>query len=519
MNDGLSLGAYYTRQNYKDVENLAKIATGSAIVPQSEGLLDGAGLMLGFVGVTEGAKILSSGWKNRNDLGAWWNNGIEACKNDYQIKKGLFANGGWRNPSVYKDAWNQHSASTVLERLPKDKKLQYLEEGAQKSENAQKALESYKKAEEAAKLAKANPANARAAITEANAHLAHANNFAHKAAVAGEVKTGFWGKIGRFFGKYTGMSKLNGAVKGLATESPAVAKVLKYGKGNGVMAALMGGVELFTQVIPAYSQLGAASGTKQVVKSTVKTAAGLGGFSAGMAAGTAIGTLIFPGAGSLVGGLVGGLCGMIGGTIGSWAATKAVSPFTKSELEIAKEKEAKDITKQAIKDPAKMQMLVAAAGQKVQENGGQTEDGKIAFTSLNRILKSDSYRQAQATGQNTVLRNKEDADADALRRYQESQYASQNSQNPYAGYASNASAAYPNYSNQGYTNPYANASFYGSPMTGQAGYMNQSVYGNTAMSNPYAQYQMPTFGQQNWMDQDFMTLGGINPRMGYNGIA
>jgi phage tail tape-measure protein len=200
-------------------------------------------------------------------------------------------------------------------------------------------------------------------------------------------------------------------MKNFALKSPAMGKLLKYGKGNGWFLALEGGMALFTQIIPSFSQLGTGSGIKQIFKSTVKTAASVGGWivgsavagQAGAMAGAAIGSIV-PGVGTVIGGVVGGLIGMIGGCIGAWAATKVATKIVgKDELELAKEKEAKRLAKEASKSPEQMQAMLTTAAQRLQSEG-ESEDSKMVFGSLqnlSNIAQSKGYKSQTAVQDNT----------------------------------------------------------------------------------------------------------------------
>ena len=201
---------------------------------------------------------------------------------------------------------------------------------------------------------------------------------------------------------YTVLTKCNGWLKGLATESPIMAKLLKHGKGNGLFLAIGAITELF-QIIPAFG-LGADKGIAQIGKSAVNTAASIGGWTVGAAAGVqggamlgaAIGAVGGP-VGSIAGSVIGSLCGLIGGCIGSWAATKASKAFVgKDEVEKAKEKQTKEVTKELSKDPKAMQELMQTAAQKLNSEGIDSEDAKIAFTSIKKlaqVTQGNSFNQ------------------------------------------------------------------------------------------------------------------------------
>lgn len=371
----------FAQYSARDIENITKYALGTNIVEPDENPLGGPTILIG-AGI-ESFKIGSWAWKNRKDLSGAWQIEKQGFAKDLEYKKGLLGNGGWKKAETYKTVWNNYSANMVTESIPEGKKLESL------SAETKKAYEAARKAAEAAKTAKTTEA-AREYIKTANESLAKARNLAHIETSALEATTK-WGKFTKGLGKYTGVTKLNGFMAKTATESPLMAKALKFGKGNGWFVAITGGLELFTQVIPAYSKLGAGSGTKQLMKSTAKTAASIGGWTAGMAAGAAIGSII-PGAGTVIGGAIGALCGFIGGTLGSWAAEKATESIVgKNELDIAKEKEAEEISQQATQDPQAVQQLMAQAAQRLEQEGTESEDAKIAFGSLQKIANSEAY--------------------------------------------------------------------------------------------------------------------------------
>ena len=140
-----------------------------------------------------------------------------------------------------------------------------------------------------------------------------------------------------------GATGLSTAVKGAETLS-TMGKIknwttgaLKSGGFKG-MAIFEGILETFTNVIPAF-QISAASGIKQIFKSSVSVAGSAAGWcigaKGGAVAGAAIGTAICPGIGTAVGGFLGWA---VGGLSGSWLGRKVAGLFTgKSEVDKAKE--------------------------------------------------------------------------------------------------------------------------------------------------------------------------------------
>lgn len=454
-----------------ELENLTKYATGTPITPVDDGgPFAGMGLMLGISGgmsALQGGKWL---WNNRQDLSGGWAKNKAASLAQYnklQTAGGLMSKGG------YQYLVNTQNAKSVIEAIPSAKKLANLTEAAKASDKATKALKNYESARKAAEYAMASPQNAKRALYVANRRLANARALAH-----GQIPAkGFFGKTGSFISKATGYSKASGAIKTFATKSPLTAKLLKCGKGNGAFLAITGGIELFTQVIPTFSQLGAKKGAKQAVKSTVKVGASIGGWIAGAKAGALAGAAIgsfFPGLGNVVGGLIGAACGLIGGCVGSWLAGKAADKVCgKNELDKAKEAQAKQIARQAKTDKAAMQEIAAAAAQRLQAEGPDSADAKIAFGSLKKIQSSQT---AQTTTSNPYTTNTQAQNA----------YTS----NPYT---TNATPSF-----QGLNQQYN----YNQNSFGQNLYAQNQFQGNpfmTAMGNQKF--------NQNPMDMDFMAMG------------
>ncbi len=168
-------------------------------------------------------------------------------------------------------------------------------------------------------------------------------------------------------------------------------KILKTGGFKG-MFIIEGLIEGATEVLPTFSQLGAAKGFKQLAKSTVNVAASAGGWAAGAAAGAAIGSII-PGAGTVVGGAIGAAIGLAGGLIGSWLGRKAATAVTgKSEMEKEKEKQAKIQGVQISQSPQDAAQLSAAVKQQAMQD--DSKDAKIALEAA-KILEHTAAMQTQ----------------------------------------------------------------------------------------------------------------------------
>jgi len=380
MGPNISVGSKYSSSQYsRDLENVIKYATGTNIITPEEGPLDGMGIMVGIGVATDAFKGGQWLWSNRKDTKGAWATFAEEAK----LKSNAFNEaGGWKNPEAYKLALREHNAKTIAELIPQGDKFTSLSKETQGL---------YLEAQKATELAVKNPLKIKDAFKLADEKLALANAKACVERIAMPAK-GFWGKLVKGFKQYSGLSHIDVKLKSLAVKSPMTAKLLKYGKGNGLFLAITGVAELFTQVIPAFN-IGPDKGIKQIGKSSVKTAASIGGWVAGSAiaakggamAGAAIGSA-FPGVGTVVGGVVGSLVGLVGGCLGAWAVTKvAKGMIGEDEVEIEKEKQAKLLASNAGKSPEQTQQLIMTAAQKLQTEGVESEDAKIAFKSLQKL--------------------------------------------------------------------------------------------------------------------------------------
>lgn len=171
---------------------------------------------------------------------------------------------------------------------------------------------------------------------------------------------------GELLSKIPGASKVTKAFTKLG--GTKAAKFIKGAGGVG-MAVFEGGIELVTNVVPAFQKGGFSAGVKQIAKSGVKVAASVGGWVGGSCAATAIGAAIgsvFPGVGTIIGGAVGtAIGGILGSSICGGIANKIVG---KSEVEKIEDKEAEAQAQEIASDAVSMQQLNALVNQKVQED-------------------------------------------------------------------------------------------------------------------------------------------------------
>jgi hypothetical protein len=396
----------------KDLEILYKYANGEQLTPEEESMFSGFGTM---ATITLGMQYIPKGWNyiKMQKLEKAIKNGnlteaekatklakLESMKDAIAAEKAekLAFIENYKNADSFMDklkiTHRNCSINRITESIPDAEKLEKLQK-----EN-KKVYEAYSKAKIFANRAKtADASKATEYLKTANRKLFTAKYMAHDA-----VKpTGLWGKIKGFFGKITGLSKVSKGVEGLAIKHPMIGKALKCGKGTGIWAMVAGGVELLTNVIPTFSQLGFGAGCKQLLKSTVKTAASIGGWAAGEAvgaeAGAAIGATIgsiVPGIGTAIGGAIGAVCGLAGGFAGSYLASKAADKICgKNELDKANEAKAKQFSAAGKTDVRALDQVATLAAQRIQAEGA-TPDSKIAEGSLKRVMAQMSQSSAMA---------------------------------------------------------------------------------------------------------------------------
>ncbi len=226
-------------------------------------------------------------------------------------------------------------------------------------------------------------------LQKAVAELDKAVAEADKAALSIKAKpTSKLAKFKNAAGKYSGAKAANAALtKGAASNSTGVRIASKGAKnfikgGGALTAAVEFGFEV-PEIIQTFRECGSGAGWKQVGKSaTVAVASGVGyavgawaGGKIGAAAGAAIGTVV-PGVGNAVGAVVGGAIGIACGLVGSWLCSKGARKLVgKSEIEKAKEQEAQQVAIDAYNDPQKMEELVNAYEQMINERDQMVQEG------------------------------------------------------------------------------------------------------------------------------------------------
>ena len=170
-----------------------------------------------------------------------------------------------------------------------------------------------------------------------------------------------------------------------------------FKSSTGSMIIFSGVIELFSEVVPTFKELGAEKGMKQLGKSAVKVvgdALGFaGGNAAGVAIGTAIGTAICPGIGTAIG----SVCGFIGGLMGSWVMGKVTNKITgDSERTIAANKETEKSARKIAKDENSLDELKNSVIAKLEaeaaaNNGQLSEDSLLAYEALQNLDATNPY--------------------------------------------------------------------------------------------------------------------------------
>lgn len=180
--------------------------------------------------------------------------------------------------------------------------------------------------------------------------------------------------------KIPGFTKLSGTSVGKA-----------FGKaGAGFMIAIDGAIETFTQIIPAFKQLGVKEGVTQIGKSALKVGAYAGGYVAGAAAGAKIGAAIGA-AGGPLGAAIGMACGIIGGALFSGIAKKLTG---KSASEKIAEKQEKEQAQQIAQDPQAMAELKEYVNAKIQE---EQATGKVSKDTQKMVQELEAMNGSTTT--------------------------------------------------------------------------------------------------------------------------
>ena len=374
------------RYSAQDIENLAKYATGVTLTnTPSFGISEALTSSASNLALSGGTWL----WQNRKDLRGGMQAFTQASTNFSAI----------RQASGLSGVLSSSAGSSLLKAIPTAEKL------AETTALSSSTVDLYNAARTAAE--QAAKTGSKEAINQAHQLFAQANQAAHLEKTA--AATGIGSKISSALG----ITKLNSSLNALAVKSPAFGKCLNAFKANGGTAMLLmeGGFELVGNVIPTFSQLGAKAGVKQLGKSTVKTAASVGGWVAGAALGTKLGALIgsvIPGAGTAVGAAVGAaigtLCSLIGGSIGSRLAKKGAEAVVgKDELVLAQERQAQQLAQAAQTDSSVLNQVAGAAAERLEAEGTDSDDAKVAFQSLSNLRGRGASTQTSPAATNPFL--------------------------------------------------------------------------------------------------------------------
>lgn len=284
-------------------------------------------------------------------------------------------------------------------------------------------------------------------------------------------------------------------IGGIKLGSKTVGEAVKSGSGKfakafntsgaGFFMMIDGVMALFTDVVPAFTQGGITEGLKQTGKSAVKVGASAAGWAVGATAGKSAGAWIggaigsiFPGAGTVIGAAIGSFIGdMVGGTIGSAIAGKVTEKVVGEDYTDKVQNE--QIANQAamiIQDSASMNELNQYVYAMVQED--MADDGKLSGDSK-KMLEYLENGAGNVTGYSNLAFMGNTTDYNVSNPYQST--TTQNTSNDLntlisriqAGdtsvydvpndvlnksaksYVSASEDFANNYTNFGYTNPYA----------------------------------------------------------------
>lgn len=197
-----------------------------------------------------------------------------------------------------------------------------------------------------------------------------------------------------------GMGKLMDKIPGYARLRETGFGKAMGRSGAGFMAVMDGTIKTFTDVVPAFQQLGFKSGMKQIAKTGTEVGVGavgwLAGDALGMSVGAAIGTAICPGVGTAIGGFLGRF---IGGAIGGAVAAKTAKAITgKSEIELAKENAIKETTAQIQNDENSKIALAQKSleeANKILAQDPNNQDAIIAKGTATKILNEYKAREQE----------------------------------------------------------------------------------------------------------------------------
>lgn len=354
----------------QDLQNLAKYASGMDVTPQNDNLKV-KDLMSYPITITA---YDSYQWikKNKGNYKAAFKTITDTAQEGNKLFKQVGVNGFLR----------VSDAKEMLKLIPESEYLSKLSQPVQ---------DLYKTAQSYAEIAVKTPDKAKGALKVANMKFAEAKAAAYAERTASA--TGIFGKVKNALG----ITKVTKGLNNLAAKSPAFSKCLDaYRNESGtLMLALEGGIEVATNVVPTFKQLGAKKGFKQLGKSSVTTASSVAGWVAGSAIGSKVGKILkaaIPGGtkvGALAGVLAETVCSYVGGSIVQHFASKGAKKLVgKSELEKAKEQETLELAKVAQEVPEVFNGLVEAAAQRMAVEGEDSANSKVMNESFKNLVLS-----------------------------------------------------------------------------------------------------------------------------------
>lgn len=383
---------------YRDLNTLAKYATGASINTGALELTSGVGGFLVFDGAMKGGSWLLKNKNNFKNDGFWKTVG-SSVKAQGAFEKSM------KGSNLLETAKNHYNHQTIKELGAKYQEFQKLPSAeVSKMSAAAKAKYMNKLAKsgyyeevrsllnEAKNLKGSAYTNKMKQVYEA---AAKADLAVHNAKLAGEMApVTRVGKLTRGAKNLTGITKLSGKAKALAVSSSKFRSVAKFAKGNAAFAAFSLLAET-PELIQTYGELGAKKGNKQLAKTLGNVAAETVAFTVGMKAGAAMGAAIgtcipVPVVGTVLGAVIGAAVGFTA----SWAAGRLTrSMWGESELQEDKTYKANVLALKAKFEPETEQQLLVATNERLaQEQEAPSEDTLAARQSFDKVIKK--YEQA-----------------------------------------------------------------------------------------------------------------------------
>lgn len=389
-------GLRYT-YNLEQVENLARYATAAAINHEAAPLND---IVRDYAVFEVGKEGLVWYQENKGHRLQSFKSSFKYSPETYNIFKDAVKTNGFTNTVM--DSYRYKQLNNAFRNLPKAPPLPGIVM-TQEFKNAKTITHEYKAAKDLIQTSKTlKGKELKTAVKAVEQSIAEAKYGVHTAKQTGIIKpTTAMKKAGHFISKKSGAGYVKGKYLETMAKSSTARTVSKAVKGNAAMVVLSVAMEA-PEIMETYQVLGKEKGNKQLVKTAINATAEVAGYVAGMKAGAiagaAIGSCIpVPIVGTVVGAIVGIGCGLLG----SWLAGKAIREFTgPSELDKAREENAKEIAQAAIQDPEIMDDVIDAASKRIVEeqstDDSKSKDYEAGYSALQEVYTTKQNKELLA---------------------------------------------------------------------------------------------------------------------------